>query len=252
MSTLNNRAAVLRRLGGRVLDLLLPPQCLNCGEPVAAPGTLCPECWPQLQFLAPPHCAACGFPFEFAYDDESLCLACIRTSPTFDRARSVMRYDDVSRNMILRFKHADQTEGAPAYGRWLARAGAELTADADVIVPIPLHWTRLFARRYNQSALLALALGRLTRRKVAPDLLVRRRRTPSQGGLSATARDRNVRGAFAIANGRGPEVSDRRVLLVDDVFTTGATVGECARVLRRAGAAGVDVVTLARVVRPQR
>ena len=110
----------------------------------------------------------------------------------------------------------------------------------------------MFARRYHLSALLALALGRLTRRKVAPDLMVRRRRTPSQGGLSASARGRNVRGAFAIADHRRPEIGDRRVLLVDDVFTTGATVGECARVLRRAGAAGVDVVTLARVVRPQR
>src|SRR5262249_27634825 len=141
----------------------------------------------------------------------------------------------------------DRTEAAPTFGNWLARAGTELTADADLIVPVPLHRWRLLLRRYNQAGLLAQALGRAVQRPVAPDLLVRRRRTPSQGGPGRTGRRRNVAGAFAVRPRRAGLVEGRRVLLVDDVHTTGATLGECARVLRRAGAAAVDVLTLARV-----
>jgi ComF family protein len=163
----------------------------------------------------------------------------------------VLRYDDASRDLVLAFKHADRTDGAPAYGAWLARAGADLVADADAIAPVPLHWTRLFSRRYNQAALLALALGTHAGLPVVPDLLIRRRRTPSQGRMSATGRARNVAGAFSLNARRLAFLEGRRILLIDDVLTTGATVESCARVLLRGGAAAVDVLTLARVVRPQ-
>ncbi len=160
-----------------------------------------------------------------------------------------MRYDEASRGLVLGFKHADRTDGAPAYGAWLARAGAELIAEADLIAPVPLHWMRLFARRYNQAALLARALARRAGRPVAADLLLRRRHTPSQGRLSPAQRRRNVAGAFAVKPSRRPLLEGRRVLLVDDVLTTGATASACARTLRRDGARAVDVLVLARVVR---
>jgi ComF family protein len=241
----------LRRAAGLALDSVLPPRCLRCGTTVDAVGALCPECWGRMAFLGAPHCACCGYPFEFEMGPAALCAACSRAHPAYDRARAVLRYDDSSRDLVLAFKHADRTDGAPAYGRWLARAGAELLADIDLIAPVPLHWSRLFARRYNQAALLALALARETGLPAVPDLLVRRRRTRSQGRLSAAARERNVTGAFALHPRRSDRVAGRRVLLVDDVLTTGATVEACARLLRREGAAAVEVLTLARVVRPQ-
>lgn len=242
-------ARAVRRLPGLLLDVLLPPRCLSCGATVEAPGALCPACWAGMDFLVPPHCAACGIPFDFDLGPGALCGACVREPPHFERARAVLRYDASSRGLVLAFKHADRTEGAPTFGAWLARAGADLVAEADLIVPVPLHWTRLFRRRYNQAALLARALGRETGLAVVPDGLVRRRRTPPQGRLSPAARRRNLAGAFAPKPARAPRLAGRRVLLVDDVLTTGATASACARALRRGGAAAVDVVVLARAGR---
>jgi ComF family protein len=159
-------------------------------------------------------------------------------------------HDEVSRGLLLGFKHGDRTDGAPAFGGWLARAGDDLIEDCDVILPVPLHRRRLFSRRYNQSALLAQALGQVTGLPVLPDSLRRTRNTPSQGRLSPAARRRNVAGAFKAAPGAAERLGGRRVLLVDDVLTTGATVAACAQAIKQAGAAGVDVLTLARVVRP--
>lgn len=242
---------LLRSAGARAIDAVLPPRCLRCGVTVDTVGALCPDCWGMMAFLGAPLCACCGYPFEFEMGEGALCAACTRDHPAFDRARAVLRYDDSSRDLVLAFKHADRTDGAPAYGRWLARAGAELTPAAEIVAPVPLHWTRLFVRRYNQAALLALAVARQAQVPAIPDLLVRRRRTPSQGRLSAAGRARNVAGAFAVSPRHRAAVSGRRVLLVDDVLTTGATAEACARALRRGGAAAVDVLTLARVVRPQ-
>jgi ComF family protein len=240
----------LWRLAGRALDLLLPPRCLACGAIVESQGGLCPACWKGLTFLGDPQCACCGLPLPFAIGDEDVvCGACIARPPSFARARSVLGYDDASRPLVLGFKHGDRTHHADAFGVWLARAGAALLADADLLVPVPLHRWRLFMRRYNQSALLAQAVGRRTGVAVDPDLLRRRRATPSQGGLGREERRRNVSGAFTVRPGGAGRVAGRRIVLVDDVLTTGATVDEGARVLRRAGAARVDVLTLARVLR---
>ncbi len=235
--------------GRRVIDVLLPPRCLACGEIVAADGALCPACWSTVAFIAPPCCRRCGVPFAFDPGAGVECGECARRPPPFDRARSALRYDDASRPLILGFKHADRTHAAPAYGAWMARAAGPLLAEAEVIVPVPLHWTRLVRRRYNQAALMALAMGRIGGRPVVADALVRRRRTPSQGMMRRLGRFRNVAGAFAIHPRRAAGIAGKRVLLVDDVLTTGATVEACIRALRAAGAAAVDVVTLARVVR---
>ncbi|MGE0723894.1 MAG: double zinc ribbon domain-containing protein [Alphaproteobacteria bacterium] len=237
-------------VGRRVLDLLLPPRCLACGEAVDAVAALCAPCWGRIAFIGPPHCARCGLPFPYDAGLGVECGECVRRPPAFDRARAVFRYDEASRPLILGFKHGDRTHAAPAFGRWLARAAGPIASEAEVIVPVPLHWTRLVRRRFNQAALIARALGREAGIAVAPDVLVRRRWTPSQGGLRRLARLRNVAGAFHVPPRRRARIAGRRVLLVDDVMTTGATVEACTRALRAAGARAVDVVTLARVVRP--
>jgi ComF family protein len=247
-------SASLRRASGRFVDLILPPRCVRCGSGLAegrAAGALCANCWSGIEFLSPPLCLRCGYPFEFELGPDSICPACRTQPPVFDRARAVLRYDAGSRSLLLSFKHADRTELAPAFGRWLARAGADLLAEADVVVPVPLHWTRLFARRYNQAALLAQSAARLAGRSFRPGILVRRRRTAPQSAGRA-ARARNVAGAFAVPPAQRPFVEDRRVLLVDDVRTTGATLEACARALKAAGASGVDVLTLAMVIAPRR
>jgi ComF family protein len=242
------------RMAGRallgLLDLVLPPRCLACGEIVATQGRLCAGCWRGLTFLVPPQCRLCGYPLPHSAADAPLCGGCAQQPPPFDRARAALRYDEGARGLILAFKHADRTDSAPAFGRWLAQAGSELLADADLIAPVPLHRWRLLKRGYNQAAVLARALARESALPLLPDLLQRRRATRSQQGLSAQARLTNITAAsFRPHPWHARRLAGCRVLLVDDVLTTGATVGACARVLRRAGAAGVDVLTLARVVR---
>ena len=234
-----------------ILNALLPPRCLRCGTSVDRPGALCGDCWEAIRFLAPPMCVTCGYPFELSPAESPICGACAKRPPAFDRARAVMAYDDASRDLILGFKHADRTEGASAYAGWMLRAGADILPDAELVVPVPLHPWRLLRRRYNQAALLAQALGKRTGTAVAPDILVRRRNTVSQGRMSTAGRWRNVQGAFAVRPRGESRIAGRRVLLIDDVLTTGATLEACARACRRAGAAGVDVLTLARVVRPR-
>jgi ComF family protein len=238
-------SASLRSIAGAALDFVLPRRCLACGETIGGSGELCSRCWSGITFLAEPSCACCGLPFTFESIPGQLCGECLREPPDFRRARAVMRYDEASRDLILGFKHGDRTHAAPAFGRWMHRAGAALLADADLLIPVPLHWTRLFARRYNQAALLAHAVHAAGGPLVAADWLKRHRRTPSQGHLGGAARHANVRGAFALH--AWCSVAGHRIILIDDVFTTGATVGECARVLRRAGALSVDVLTLARI-----
>jgi ComF family protein len=233
-----------------LLDLVLPPRCLGCGVMVEAQGRLCAECWRRLGFLAPPLCRLCGYPLPHALPEAPLCPQCASEPPVYDRARAALRYDDGSRGLILAFKHADRTDTAPAFGAWLARAGAELLADADLLAPVPLHRLRLLRRGYNQAAVLARFLARETGLPMLPQLLLRCRATRSQQGLSGQARLDNVTGgAFRVAHRHRARLAEARVVLIDDVMTTGATIGSCARVLKRAGAARVDVLTLARVVR---
>ena len=235
-----------RQIGRAVVDGILPPRCLACGETVGEPRSLCGRCWSAMTFFAPPYCSICGLPFPYPMEEGAVCADCARGEASWDRARAVMRYDKHSRRLVLGLKY-DRTELANALGAWMRRAGGEILDGADLIVPVPLHWTRLLSRRYNQAGLLAHAIHAAGGPPVAPDWLIRRRRTPSQGRLGPLARARNVRGAFALRPGR--DVKGKRLVIVDDVLTTGATVEECARVLRREGAAFVGVLTLARALR---
>lgn len=238
-----------RRLARSVLDALLPPRCLACGALTAEPGALCADCFGQARFLSAPLCDRCGDPFELPMEPGAICAVCAADPPPWGRARAVLAYDDgVARDLILRFKHADRTDSAPTFARWMLRAGEDVVRAADLIAPVPLHRGRLLKRRYNQSALLALHLDRLSGRpgRHRPDLLLRARATAPQEGKGRAARRSNIRGAFAL--GDAEAARDRRVLLIDDVLTTGATVGECARLLLRHGARAVDVLTVAKVI----
>ena len=238
-----------RQAGQMLLNAILPPLCLGCGEIVAVPGSLCAVCWQSFAFIAPPGCARCGVPFTEDLGPDAECAECLAHPPRFRRARSALVYDDKSRRLILPLKHGDRTDMARACGGWMARAGAELLTEADLVAPVPLHWRRLFTRRYNQALLLARRVSGDAGLRLAPDLLRRRRWTGSQAGLKAKERRRNVRLAFDIHPRWAPGLKGCSVLLVDDVLTTGATVDACVRALERGGARHVDVLTLARVVR---
>ncbi|MEI9989787.1 MAG: ComF family protein [Rhizomicrobium sp.] len=241
----------LTRTGRAVLDLVYPPLCIGCRAQVAEPGALCAACWRNIRFLDGPMCAACGVPFDFDPGGDTLCAACHAHPPAYDRARAIMRYDEASRGPILALKHGDRLDLLPAFARWLDRGGRALLDEADVLVPVPLHPSRLWTRRYNQSAELARSLARLAGKPCDVLALTRGRATPSQGAMrSAKARRRNMLGAFKVSPRLKSAIAARNVLLVDDVLTTGATVDACARALKRAGAAKVLVLALARVVRP--
>jgi ComF family protein len=242
------------RAGRTLLNAVLPPLCLGCSEIVETPGGLCAACWPRFSFIAAPHCARCAQPFAHDLGDGALCTGCLARPPRYRRARAALVYDDRSRRLVLPLKHGDRTDIARACGGWMARAGAGLLAEADLVAPVPLHWRRLLTRRYNQAQLLARVVLReaatASNARLAPDLLRRRRWTGTQSGLTAQERRGNVRQAFEVHPLWRGKLQGKTVVLVDDVLTTGATVDACARVLQHGGARHVDVLTLARVVRP--
>lgn len=231
--------------------MIWPQRSLLTNREVPGPGALEPNLWAKLQFLSDPLCARCGTPFEIAVDPEQVCAACLAQPPLYDRARAALIYGDISRDLVLSLKYQGRRDGLSVLGGWMANAGRDLVSDADLIVPVPLHYFRLVRRGFNQSAWLAAALSRASGVKLSVDALKRTRATPIQGGLSAEGRRRNVQGAFTVRPSRVTQVKGRRVVLVDDVLTTGATAEACTRALRRAGATCVDVVTLARVAGPR-
>ncbi len=229
-----------------LLNLLFPPQCLVCHAPVGSNGTLCVACWQQIRFITDPYCTTCGNPFDFSLGAGAICGECIREHPPYAMGRAVFRYDEHSRALVTRLKYADQSQLAATYGLWLANFGKEVVAKSDVIVPVPLHYWRFLGRRYNQSALLAYALSKHCGLPVIPDALKRIRRTRPQPGLTRQQRQENVKGAFIVSPRHAAQLKGKTLLLIDDVMTTSATIHECSRVLLKAGAMQVYVLTLAR------
>lgn len=231
-----------------LLDIVMPPVAFDGGARPQGAG-LSDQAWTRVTFLEAPVCDGCGLAFDHDPGPlgDSRCPGCLSRPHVFQRARAACLYDEHSRDLVLQLKHADRLEYAPLFARWLSRAAAPLLADADAVVPVPLHWTRLMGRRANQAAEVARPLARLADRAYLADALVRTQRTASQGGKSARGRRLNVKKAFAVAPAREKDVRGRRILLVDDVLTTGATADACARVLLDAGARAVDVAVIARV-----
>jgi len=237
-----------RLLGRNLADLLLPPLAHDAPEATGGAG-LSARAWSRVSFIEDPVCDGCGAAFEMDGGDfaSERCAACLARPYAFARARAACVYDEASRGLILRFKHGDHQPYAPLFARWISRAAAPLLAETDAIVPVPLHPLRLLSRRFNQSAEIARPLARLARRDYLPDALVRLSHTASQGGKSARGRRLNVRKAFAVTEAGARRVRGRRILLVDDVLTTGATAEGCARALLDAGARCVDLAVIARV-----
>jgi ComF family protein len=229
------------------LDVALPNQCAACRALVANAG-VCASCWTKLVFIAPPYCPRLGIPFVYDPGPGILSMQAIANPPAFHRARAVVRYDEIARKLVHGLKYQDRTDLAPMMGSWMARAATDLLDDADLLVPVPLHWKRGLSRRYNQSGALARVIAQQSGVAVAHTVLKRVRSTAQQVGLSRSARALNVQGAFRVSPNAEIEIKGRRILLVDDVLTSGATADVCARTLLRAGAAQVDLVTFARVV----
>jgi ComF family protein len=243
--------AGVRSVARTALDFALPPRCPGCGIIVPDPHRFCLDCWRGLLFLGDPCCARCGLPFAYEAGADAECGQCLADPPRFDRMRAAVAYGDIARRVALKLKYSSRPGVAETLAGLMARhlgPPPPESEDGDaLLVPVPLHRWRIWSRGYNQSALIAAALSRRSGIPAVPDLLRRTRRTPPLRGLGRRERAETVRGAFALAPGGKAKVAGRRIVLVDDVFTTGATAGACAALLRRAGAAQVEVLCWARV-----
>ncbi|MET0747809.1 MAG: ComF family protein [Rhizobium sp.] len=229
-------------------DLLYPPTCAACGAATGSHRSLCPRCWAGIRFIERPYCEVLGSPFSHDLGTGILSAEAIAEPPLFDRLRSAAIHDGVVRDLVHGLKYRDRVDLAPMMAEWMLRASDGTVAACDALVPVPLHRSRLFSRKFNQAAELARHLARQSGKPLLPSTLVRVKRTSQQVGLGARARQDNVRGAFAIARHRDNDVFGRRIVLVDDVYTTGATVAAATRVLKKAGAADVSVLTFARAL----
>jgi ComF family protein len=243
-------AAAVVRFSRAFSDLMMPPACAACHQPLGVHHSLCPSCWRDVAFIRAPLCDVTGIPLPFDTGGRTVSARAIARPPAYDRARAVARHEASMRMLVHQFKYADRHEARPLFGRWLSEAGRELLEDANVIVPVPMGRMRLVLRRYNQAAILANEVSRLTGVPVSPLALRRAKRIPRQVGLTRAQRLDNVSGAFAVARSRRTEIAGKHVVLIDDVVTTGATAEACARVLKRAGAIRVDVLALALACEP--
>ena len=230
-----------------LLDYALPPRCAACGVIVDAPGTLCAPCWGSIDFLGEPLCATCGTDLPAAAGADALCGACLATPPPYERARAVMRYGDVARTMAHRLKYGRRLSLSAVMAAQIARLLPEDAGEDALIVPVPLHRWRIWSRGFNQAALIARHIGRRTGVPVEVDLIRRIRHTPPLHALSQRERARVVRGAFALAPGAQTRLAGRTAILIDDIWTTGATATACARLLRRGGAQRVEILCWTRV-----
>ncbi len=232
-----------------VLDTVFPPVCMACRKPTSAVGTLCAPCWSGVRFIERPFCERLGTPFAQDLGAGLLSPQAIADPPVYRRARAVARFEDGPiRQMIHRLKSSDRMEMAEPMGRWMARAGAELFDEANLLIPVPLHRGRLARRRFNQAALLTKVIAKLSGLPADLFALERVKATPPQVGFSRSQRALNMQGAFRASPEGAMRISQRNIVLIDDVLTSGATTNAAARALLRAGALSVDVLVFARVV----
>lgn len=242
--------ALAKGLAARAVAFALPPRCAGCGEVVESDHSFCLPCWSALDFLGGPACSCCAEPLELALDEGALCGACLADPPPYDRMRAAVAYGPTARALALKLKHGRRPGVAMTMARLMRRRTDGVDADT-LVAPVPLHRRRIWSRGYNQSALIARALLKLVPATLAIDLIERRKATPMLKGLGRAARARTVSGAFRVSPEWAAQVKGRRVLLIDDVYTTGATVKGCARVLRRAGAREIRVLCWARVIQDE-
>lgn len=241
-------AGGFRRLSGAAVDFVYPPVCTGCGVIVTRHGGVCGGCWSRLRLIERPYCEALGIPFSHDLGKGILSADAIADPPVFDRLRSVAVHDGIARDLVHDLKYRDRTDLALMMAQWMIRASDGEVGRSDAVVAVPLHVFRLLGRRYNQSAELARAIARLSGKPFLATALLRTRRTRQQVGLGKAARRDNVQGAFSVPEAQRPAIFGRRLVLVDDVFTTGATVSAATRALKRAGATDVTVLTFARAV----
>lgn len=230
------------------VDIAFPPVCGGCGVLIASPGGVCAQCWTTLRLIERPYCEVLGLPFSRDIGKGILSAQAIAEPPVFDRLRSVALHEGVARTLVHKLKYLDRTDLAHSMGRWMLRASDGTVDACDVIIPVPLHRARLISRKFNQSAELARAMAKAANKPYLADVLIRTKRTSQQVGLGKAARQDNVRGAFRVRDHALPQLFGKRVVLVDDVYTTGATVSAATRVLKRAGVADVTVLTFARAL----
>lgn len=236
------------RIARVLVGLVYPPVCPSCGSATGEPHALCARCWAGLRLIERPFCGRLGTPFAADFGMSLVSPAAIADPPVYQRARAVACYDETARRLVQRLKYGDRLDTARTLGAMMARAGRELAEDCDVVVPVPLHRVRLWWRRYNQAALLARHVASTHGRPIDPFGLARVKRTRPQVGLTRNQRGENLQGAFRVPDGARARLAGKRVLLVDDVITTGATANAAARALLRGGARTVDVLAFARVV----
>ena len=243
-SAANAMASALKTM---LVNTIYPPRCLACPEPTDAPHGLCPACWRETHFIAGAACSKCGVPLIGEAVAGDLCDSCQRHPPAWDRGAAAVTYEGAGRRVVLALKHGDRLDMVRPLAGWMEAAGREMLAASDLIVPVPLHWRRLIKRRYNQSAELARRLSRLSGTPAAPDLLVRKRATTPQEGMTRETRAKNQADAFAIKPSLADQITGKSIVLVDDVLTSGATLSNCAETLRAGAAARIDILVLARV-----
>lgn len=237
----------VRAFSDLISDVIVPNTCLICDVFVDQQGGCCASCWSKLAFVHPPLCPVMGTPFSVDMGKNFLSAEAIANPPPFQRLRTVLIYDDFARKLVSLIKYSDRTDLAPWIARWMQVAGKELLSEADMILPVPLHHARLRNRRFNQSAELARHIGNLSGVAYEPEILIRRKATRQQVGLTENERERNVSGAFSVPERFKPQLSGKSVILLDDVYTTGATAKAACRALKRGGASNIDVLVFAKV-----
>lgn len=228
-----------------LIEFIFPSVCSNCLSPIEISNNICPSCWEDIDFIMPPYCEIKGTPFPFNIEQGTISASALKHPPSYDKARSVALYEGTMRELIHKLKYKDRHELTNLFVNWMKLAGNELLNQTDIIIPIPLYKTRLWQRRFNQSALLAKRLSKQTNLPYDCSILTRRKKTKSQVGLTAKERQQNLKNAFFIEDSKKELIEDKSILLIDDVITTGVTVNTAASILKHVGASKVYILSLA-------